>query len=190
MLIDLGVDAVGINFWPRSKRYQSRAQIESALDAARDQILRVGVFVNEASDLPQQLLQEGLLDLVQFHGEETPEYCHAYPQFIRAFGVNSAADLDAIQSYRASAVLLDAPAPGVYGGTGKTFDWNFANQYRKEHPSSPLILAGGITPVNAAEAISAVRPAALDVASGSESAPGIKDPQKVEALLACVRKGQ
>jgi phosphoribosylanthranilate isomerase len=88
------------------------------------------------------------------------------------------------------ALLLDAPAPGVYGGTGETFDWSVAAAFIKRHPALPVILAGGIVPGNAADALAAVHPAALDVASGSESAPGIKDFEKVSALLAAVRMGR
>ena len=89
--------------------------------------------------------------------------------------------------YGAAGILLDAHAPGLYGGTGRTIDWDLAAEFVRSHPKLPLILAGGITPDNAAAALAAVHPAALDVASGSESAPGIKDFAKVRALLDATR---
>ena len=97
------------------------------------------------------------------------------------------ASLQNITDYRANAILLDTPAPGVYGGTGETFDWTHAQTFINEHPDIPVLLAGGITPENAADAISQVHPAALDVASGAELSPGIKDFDKVKALLACTQ---
>ena len=103
--------------------------------------------------------------------------------------MKTAADLARAAEYGAAAVLLDAHAPGVYGGTGETFDWSVAAAFREAHPALPVILAGGIVPENARASLQAVRPAALDVASGSESAPGVKDFAKVAALLEAVRAG-
>lgn len=185
-LVELGVDAVGVNFWPGSKRYLAP---ESAvwLGKLAGRILRVGVFVNEPPALPIRLIREGLIDVVQLHGDESPTDAtifreHGIP-FIKAIGVKSAADLDTADDFGASAILLDAHAPGIYGGTGQTMDWNTAIAFRDSHRHLPLILAGGIVPENAAAAATAVKPAALDTASGVESAPGIKDRQKIEALL-------
>lgn len=186
-LVELGVDAIGVNFWSGSKRYLAP---ESAvwLENLAGRILRVGVFVNEPPALPVRLIHEGLIDVVQLHGDESPADAaifreHGIP-FIKAIGVKSAADLDLASYFGASAILLDAHAPGIYGGTGQTMDWNTAVAFLNSHPHLPLILAGGIVPENAAAAASAVKPAALDTASGVESAPGIKDRQKIKALLA------
>lgn len=186
-LAELGVPALGVNFWSHSKRYCSEESAVSFLTAVRGRILRVGVFVNAGPDLVSRLLDDDLIDLAQFHGDESPEYCHrfadrGYP-FIKALGVQTPDDLSQARQFRAIGLLLDAHAPGLYGGTGRTIDWIAARAFLESNLDLPLILAGGITPENAVTAREAVRPAALDVASGSESAPGIKDFTKVQALL-------
>jgi len=189
-LVALGVDALGVNFWPRSKRYLAPHDAGWLRDLC-GRILRVGVFVNEPVELPLRLVREGLLDVVQLHGDETPAevavyQCEGVP-FIKAFGVKSPDDLAHAAAYGAAAVLLDAHAPGIYGGTGVAFDWNAALAFKSRQPQLPLVLAGGIVPENAALAAATVRPAALDVASGAELSPGHKDFTKVTALLAALR---
>ena len=190
-LVDLGVDALGVNFWPQSKRYLASENAAWLRDLA-GRILRVGVFVNEAPELPLRLIREGLLDAVQLHGDESPEDAMIYQEtavpFIKAIGVKTLDDLARAADFGASAILLDAHAPGIYGGTGETFDWNAALKFSQNHPDIPLILAGGITQENAGLAAHNVRPAALDVASGAELSPGIKDFNKVVALLAALNR--
>lgn len=182
----LGVDALGVNFWPRSKRFLA-VRDAGWLAGLAGRILRVGVFVNEPPEAPLRLMREGLLDVVQLHGDEKPEDAMIYQDegvpFFKAIGVRTPDDLERVLDFRADAILLDAHAPGVYGGTGETFDWNAALAFKRRYPEAPLILAGGITPENAALAADTVRPAALDVASGAELSPGIKDFGKVRALL-------
>jgi len=189
-LIDLGVQAIGVNFWPQSKRYISPEDAESILNLCAGKIVRVGVFVNADPELPKRLLESGQIDLAQFHGDETPEYCSFFADaslpFIKAIGVKNKASLENITDYRASAILLDTPAPGVYGGTGEVFDWTHAQDFIAKHPNTPVLLAGGITPNNAAEAIAQVHPCALDIASGAELSPGIKDSAKVKALISAL----
>lgn len=186
----LEVDALGLNFWPRSKRYLAPERA-AWLAGLTGKILRIGVFVNEAPELPLRLMSEGLLDAVQLHGDEAPEDVAVYQEagvpFFKAIGVKTPDDLERAADFRANAILLDAHAPGVYGGTGETFDWTAALDFKKRHPVIPVILAGGITPDNAALAAVTVRPAALDVASGAEISPGIKDFDKVAALLAALK---
>ena len=189
-LVTLGVDALGVNFWPRSPRFLAPTTAAWLRELAGC-ILRVGVFVNAPAALPLQLVRDGMLDVVQLHGDETPEDTVIYQEngvpFFKALGVTTADSLKHAAAYGARAILLDAPAPGIHGGTGRTFDWNTAAAFRKSHPQLPLILAGGIVPTNAAQAAAMVRPAALDVASGAELSPGIKDFNKVAALLAALR---
>lgn len=191
LLVALGVDALGVNFWPSSKRHLAPENAGWLRDLAGG-ILRVGVFVNQEPALPLRLFREGLLDVVQLHGDETPEDATIYQvsgiPFFKAIGVKTRADLERVAGFGASAVLLDAHAPGVYGGTGETFDWSTAVDFKTQHPALPVILAGGITPDNAALAASSVRPAALDIASGAEISPGIKDFAKVTALLAALNR--
>ncbi len=188
-LADLGVDALGVVFWPGSRRHVAPADA-GWLAALAGRIARVGVFVNAPPELPLGLVAGGLLDLVQLHGDESP--ADAAP--LRAAGVpflkaaGTAAGLAVATAFGAAGILVDAHAPGAYGGTGVAADWPLAAAFRAAHPGVPLILAGGITPDNAAAAIAAVRPAAIDVASGAESAPGIKDFHKVAGLCTIVAR--
>ncbi|MES2995528.1 MAG: phosphoribosylanthranilate isomerase [Verrucomicrobiota bacterium] len=188
-LAAMKVHALGVNFWPQSKRYLA-PENAAWLGLLGGRILRVGVFVNESSDLPLRLVRDGLLDVIQFHGDETPADCamvrDAGVPFIKAIGVKTSADLDHAAEFGANAVLLDAHAPGIYGGTGRAFDWTEAAAFQKAHPETPVILAGGLVPENARAAVTTVRPAALDVASGAEIGPGVKDFAKVAALLAAI----
>ena len=191
-LVELGVDAVGFNFWPKSKRYLAPSEGKWVADFA-GKILRVGVLVNEESDLAFRLYGDGMIDVVQLHGDESVEMVKRFSDagipVVKALGVKDADDLRVAGEYGGDAVLLDAHAPEVFGGTGKTFNWSLAEDFQKTFPSVPTILAGGITPLNAAEAVRVVRPAALDVASGAELEPGVKDFDKVVALLAACREG-
>lgn len=185
-LAAMGVHAVGFNFWSPSKRYLD-PRLNLWMKELAGGILRVGVFVNEASDLPYRLYGEGMIDVIQLHGDETSErvggFCKAGIPVIKAVGIRNLSDIDMAGSYGSDAVLLDAHAPKVFGGTGETFDWSLANAFKKSFPEIPMILAGGITPENAAQAVTEVSPVALDVASGAELSPGVKDFEKVAALL-------
>ena len=133
-----------------------------------------------------------MLDVVQLHGDESPEDAAAFRDagvpFIKAIGVKTRDDLERAAEYGAAAILLDAHAPGIYGGTGETFDWEVASAFRRDHPGLPVILAGGIVPENAALAALSVAPAALDIASGAELSPGVKDLAKVTAFLTALRR--
>lgn len=190
-LVAMGVDALGVNFWPKSKRYLSPSDA-AWLPALAGKILRVGVFVNEPPALPLRLVREGYLDAIQLHGDETPEDAAVFRDadipFIKAIGVKTFADLERAPEFGASAILLDAHAPGIYGGTGEVFDWEVASEFRRRHPLLPVILAGGIVPENAALATMCVMPAALDIASGAEISPGIKDFGKVAAFLTAMHR--
>ncbi len=191
-LVEMEIDALGANFWPHSKRYLDPAAA-GFLRGLQGKILRVGVFVNAGPDLPRRLVEEGLIDVVQLHGDETPEDAavlrDAGIPFLKAIGVKGLADLELAKEFGAAGILLDAHAPGVYGGTGQTSDWELARTFATRHPDLPLVLAGGIVPANVAAAVQAVRPAALDVASGAEIRPGVKDFAKVAALLAGIEGG-
>lgn len=190
-LIDCGVTALGVNFWPLSKRFIAPDDAASWLRSSAGRILRVGVFVNAATGYMAEIYQDGLIDVVQMHGDESPDdmrlLADAGIPCIKALGIHDAGDLVSLADYAsARALLLDTAAPGVYGGTGATFDWSLAVEARRLQPQMPLLLAGGITPDNARAAIAMVRPAAIDIASGAESSPGVKDFDKVRALLSCM----
>ncbi len=190
-LVAMGVDALGVNFWPSSKRYLAPNEAQWLREMA-DKIVRVGVFVNASPESVMQLFSEGLIDMVQLHGDESPadavRYRDEQVPFIKAFGVKTAADLSHAGEYGAAAVLLDAHAPGIYGGTGETFDWEVASDFRRQHSNLPVILAGGIVPENAGLAVMSVLPAALDIASGAEYSPGVKDFEKVAAFLRALNR--
>ena len=189
-LTELGVHALGVNFWPESRRYCPPNTARQFLPTLKDRILRVGVFVNADPALPRSLLADDLIDVAQLHGDEDPAYCEAFAEedlpVFKAIGVTEDSNLASALQCPANGILLDAHAPGVYGGTGRTIDWETVTQFIDHHPSPPVILAGGITPQNAAEALRTTRACALDVASGAESSPGIKDFEKVSALLETV----
>lgn len=189
-LVSLGVPALGANFWPQSKRYLAPDRAGFLKDLA-GQILRVGVFVNEPAENILDIYHSGLIDLIQLHGDETPAdaapFREAGVPFIKAIGVKTRADLERAADFGALGILLDAHAPGVYGGTGEVFDWNVAIDFKNQHPDLPIILAGGIVPENAANAVATVKPAAIDIASGAESTPGIKDFTKVDALISAIQ---
>ncbi|MCU0795335.1 MAG: phosphoribosylanthranilate isomerase [Akkermansiaceae bacterium] len=183
-LAELGVHALGANFWPRSKRFLDPAHAGFLKDLA-GRIYRVGVFVNAGTHQPRELFELGLIDAVQLHGDEPDSDLLA----LAASGIpliRSATLENARVPAGNAALLLDAHAPGVYGGTGQTIDWSAAARFVQENPALPVILAGGIVPENAAIAVRTVRPCAIDIASGAESAPGIKDFDKVRALLAAL----
>lgn len=185
-LVELGVPALGVNFWPGSKRYLVPDHAEFLADLTGE-ILRVGVFVNQDSDHIIELFDLGWIDVAQLHGDETPQdtarlTASGIP-VIKAMGFRHADDVAPYRAFDAAALLLDVHAPGVFGGTGQQIDWHEAAVFRSANPAIPLIIAGGIVPQNAAGAAQMIRPCALDVASGAERSPGIKDFDKVAALM-------
>ena len=184
-LADLHVDALGINFWPPSKRYCPPELARTFAPEVKGRILRVGVFVNNARPLAEELFNEGLIDVVQLHGDETREDIdHFLEQNIPVIRAVSATKIpDDLPTNDNFALLIDTPAGKDYGGTGRTFDWSLARDFMTAHPATPVLLAGGLTPDNAADALASVLPAVLDVASGAELSPGVKDFDKVSALL-------
>jgi phosphoribosylanthranilate isomerase len=188
----LGAWAVGFNFWPGSKRRCDPAVAAGIARALRRRVEPVGVFVNPTLDEVVRLAEGVGLTHVQLHGDEGPSFCTAVAQrtgarVIKALRVGSGADIRDAERFHTDFHLLDAAAGAAYGGTGRTFDWALIAQ-RRSHV--PLILSGGLTPENVADGIAAVHPWAVDVASGVEAEPGIKDPAKVEAFIAAVQAAE
>ena len=188
--IESGAGALGFNFYPPSPRsIQADSDLSwiSKLKADYPDIALVAVVVNPDEKLLHLLQAMGCFDAIQFHGDETPEFCVTeggrFPQWIKALRIRSESDLEAVDSFATNFLLLDAAVPGTYGGSGHTIDWNLASGFVKDYPEKRVILAGGLTPENVAEAVQAVRPHAADVASGVESSPGVKDPQKVQSFI-------
>ncbi len=189
-LVRLGVGAIGANFWPGSKRHITPRDA-AWLGEISGRILRVGVFVNQPAGDALALWRGGLIDVIQLHGDEGEAHhetlAAAGAPFFKAIAITADGRPSTTIPASAAAILLDAHAPGIYGGTGEVIDWHAARALRDAHPAVPIILAGGITAENAADAAAAVRPAALDTASGVESAPGVKDLEKTARLLAAIR---
>ena len=186
--IEAGADYLGFNFYPKSVRFIEKsgcAEITSVLKREHPQIKLVGVFVNSSVEEIKDILQTCQLDLAQLHGDETPEtFAQLAPHAFRAFrGIpesNAGYERD-----EAPTMLIDAAVKGVYGGSGVTADWAAAAELAKKYP---LLLAGGLTPENVADAVRQVQPWGVDVASGVESAPGEKDAEKMLAFVKAVRE--
>ena len=181
--VNAGADALGFVFYDKSPRHVTAVQAASICRALPPFITRVGLFVDASAEFVQKVLQTVPLDLLQFHGDETPAYCEQFRKaYLKAVRVTAATDLlkYAADFAAASGLLLDAYVPGVPGGTGMRFDW----QLIPENFPKPVVLSGGLTPENVAAAILQTRPWAVDVSSGVESAKGIKDPHKVAQFIA------
>jgi phosphoribosylanthranilate isomerase len=189
----LGAWALGMIFYDGSPRRCSLEDAAEIAGALRRRVALCGVFVNAPLDEVVAIVQQLELDLVQLHGDEGPAFCGEVARrtgatLIRAVQVSGAGDVRDVERYHVGYHLLDARArsktrKGLRGGTGDTFDWSLVSSRRSK---VPLILSGGIDAANAAEAIAAVQPFALDSASGTERAPGHKDPEKLRALFAAV----
>ena len=183
--VEYGADALGFNFWPKSPRYISAATARDIVSALPLFVASVGVFVNESGDAIETIAADLRLNAVQLHGDESPEFCASINTVstIKALRVTEGFDPQSIKLYQVNMILLDAGVAGSYGGTGKTFDWRLAAECAR---LSPIILAGGLTPENAVEAITTVRPAAVDVCSGVETEPGRKDLNKLRNFMLAV----
>lgn len=183
----LGADAIGLVFYPPSPRAIDSAGAQAVLKGLPPFVTVVGLFVNPTESEVRQVLEQVPLDLLQFHGEESPEACARYGRpWIKAIPMREGVDLWAERRrYGAAAgLLLDAYRPGLAGGTGECFDWT---RIPRDLGGS-IILAGGLTSDNVATAIRVVRPYAVDVSGGVEAARGIKDPAKMAAFLREVRQ--
>lgn len=181
-----GADWLGLNFWPRSRRHVT---VERAIEIAAvipGDVRRVGVFVNAPRPLVEDVAARVGLDLLQFHGDEDPEYLRAFAgRHVRALRVRAAEDLRRIERCDATdLVLLDAASEG-YGGSGQVFDWSLARAAKAY--GKRIVLAGGLTPENVAGAVRDVRPYGVDVASGVERAPGIKDEERMRRFVEAAR---
>ncbi len=197
-----GADAIGLNFYPRSPRYITGAQATEILEAIPPFVEPVGLFVNQSfADVDRMARRLGIRT-VQLHGDQAELPTQSLLRVIPAFGISveDESTLTRLNSYLErlrtqertgiTAILIDAHVPGMYGGTGKTAPWQLLNDLLRDWvrvndfiDCLPIILAGGLTPDNVAEAICIVRPYAVDVASGVESAPGRKDPDKLRRFI-------
>jgi phosphoribosylanthranilate isomerase len=185
---DVGAWAVGAIFVDASPRRCDPAVAAQIADRLRRHVQIAGVFVNPTLEHVAGIAEQVGLTMIQLHGDEGPTFCAEVARrtgckVIKAVRVHSRADIQALSAYHTDFHLMDSYVPGVRGGTGETFEWELARSHRGK---IPLILSGGLRPENVAAAIGAVRPYAVDVASGVESAPGVKDPDKLAAFAAAV----
>jgi len=194
---DAGADAIGLNFYPGSSRYISHARAAEIAAALPAGTRKIGVFVNSAVDEVRHIARRLSLDGVQLHGDEPPDFLAGLVGIpvLRAFRL-AAGGLPAVSNYLAECrrlgatpdmVLLDSYCAGAFGGTGRTLDWTLAAAYHQLNSAPPLILAGGLVATNVAQAIAAVRPAAVDTASGVEASPGRKDHAQVAGFIAAAK---
>jgi len=184
---ECGADALGFNFYAKSPRCVRPERAREIVEKIPDGIAMVGVFVNHDPLEVKKTVKFCDLDLVQLHGDESPQYCRQFPSslLIKAFSPRDEHDLRKVRSYPVRAILVDAYDPFRYGGAGKKSDWGLAAKVKEKHL---LILAGGLNVDNIREAVEIVSPHAVDVNSGVESSPGKKDPRKVRAIIEILRR--
>ncbi len=186
LAVALGADALGFIFYPPSPRAVTEEAARVIIAGLPPFVTPVAVVVNEPVVVVRALLAETGCRIAQLHGDEPPAYLSelGYPA-IKSLAIGGEADIQAVEAYReARAILLDTRVAGQRGGTGVTFDWRLARAARS--CGVPIILAGGLTPENVADAIATANPYALDVSSGVECTPGRKDPEKLRALFAAI----
>jgi phosphoribosylanthranilate isomerase len=187
MVQENGADALGLVVYEKSSRYVNLEQAAKIRASITSDCLAIVLLVNPSELLVEQVIEQVKPDFIQFHGDETPEFCHQFDfPFIRAVRMREGIDINAeVAAYNAEGgFLFDAWSDDLYGGTGHSFDWS-------RLPTSTdynLILAGGLKPENVAEAIAKTKPYMVDVSGGVEASPGIKDPIKVKAFVAEAKK--
>ncbi|GMG87464.1 phosphoribosylanthranilate isomerase [Biformimicrobium ophioploci] len=181
-----GADALGLVFYPDSPRYIDPLAALEVAEAVGPFVTLVGLFVDATEAEVNRIVERVPLNLLQFHGNEPPEFCASFSRpYIRALRMREGLNLGAAMSahQHARGFLLDAYVPGIPGGTGARFDWSRVPQIAPK----PLVLAGGLSPENVAEAISIARPWAVDVSGGVEVSPGVKDAEKMASFVRAVR---
>lgn len=190
-IVGLGADLIGVNFWPSSKRFLDPDDAQEWVPDMCYRTTVVGLFVNPDIDEVIGHFENELFGVAQLHGDESPEFCRHLEDreipFIKALGVTDHADLGDLDRFGTDYLLLDR-AQGGFGGGGLAFNWKIAAEIIQAWPDKRFLLAGGINPGNAMEAITVAQPAGVDVASGVESVTGIKDLGLVEDLIRQVRR--
>jgi len=183
--VDGGVDAVGFIFYKKSPRSVTMQAVREIVLELPPFVDSVGVFVNETPEQINKISDHCKLDRVQLHGDESPAFCKKIRRrVIKVIRVKDIQSLKKLSDYPVSSFLLDTFSEDQYGGTGKVFDWNLAYSAKKY---GPIILAGGLTPINVRQAIQRIQPYGVDVCSGVESQPGIKDHKKMQTFLKNVK---
>ena len=180
--VEAGADLLGLNFYEPSPRHVSLRAAAELVRQLPPFVVKVGVFVNANEDLVLRAIGDCGLNLLQFHGDESPEYCTQFGLMsMKAFRIRDVESLTALPAYPTEAWLLDTFVKGKPGGTGEKFNWDLALEAKKF--GRPIFLAGGLTPENVAAAVKKVQPYGVDVSSGVEASPGKKDPAKIKAFI-------
>jgi phosphoribosylanthranilate isomerase len=183
---EAGADMIGLMFYESSPRHITLARATEISRALPPFLMRVGVVVNAPADFVLRAIGECNLTMLQFHGDETSDFCTQFGLMnMKAIRVRDAGSLAQLENYQTDAFLLDAHSKNGLGGTGEKFNWELAVEARKF--GKPIFLAGGLTPENVADAVRKVHPFGVDVSSGVESAPGIKDHAKVKAFITAAK---
>jgi phosphoribosylanthranilate isomerase len=187
--VESGADALGFMFYEPSPRHVAIRQVAEIIRELPPFVMRAGVFVDAPEDTVMRAIGDCGLTLLQFHGQEPPEYCTQFGLMsMKAFRMRDAESLKVLQNYPTDAWLLDAFVVDKLGGTGEKFNWELAIEAKKL--GRPIFLAGGLTPMNVAEAVRTVHPFAVDVSSGVEASPGKKDHAKVRDFIAAAKSGE
>jgi len=180
-----GADALGFNFWPKSKRHCPPEVAKEIISRLPPFVQAVGVFVNQPRAEIHRIVSQTGVSIVQLHGEESPDFAAAMKRpVIKALRIEGKASLERMADFQVSAFLLDTPTAG-FGGSGQTFDWRLVRGAGKK---GPVLLAGGLNPENVGAAVAQVRPYGVDVASGVESAPGLKDAKKLRRFMIAAKE--
>jgi phosphoribosylanthranilate isomerase len=186
--IEAGADALGWNLFSGSKRFVSPCRAIAIIESVPRSVAHVAILVDPTFDEAVTIAESGAFAALQLHGSETPEFCGRLAErgvrFAKAIAVNAASATQSIDVFFTDTIVLDSVAQGCFGGTGQTFPWELARDLRQRHGSIRLVLAGGLTSANVAEAIRLVRPFAVDVTTGVEAAAGRKDHALLRAFIA------
>jgi phosphoribosylanthranilate isomerase len=193
LAIEAGAGALGFNLVPSSKRFIEIRAAKDWIDKLPQEICKVAVVADPDWEDACRFSRLPFFDALQLHGTESPEFCRrladAGIRFAKAVPVTASKSLAGLPNYFTDTIILDSKVGGTFGGTGKPFPWKFAPEFLRHHPKMSVILAGGLTPQNVAEAIRLVRPFGVDVASGVEGSPGRKDPALIRAFIQAAREG-
>jgi phosphoribosylanthranilate isomerase len=189
--IEFGADALGFNFFPGSKRYLPIGVAREWIATLPGDVEKTGILVDPSWEEANVVAGTPGITALQLHGTETPDFCRrlmeAGIRFAKALPVTDAASIANVPDFFTRTVLLDSGGAGEFGGTGRRFPWEIGSDFVRANPQLRVILAGGLTPENVAEAVTVVRPFGVDVTSGVESSPGRKDHGRMQAFIAAAR---
>ena len=189
--IEAGADALGLNFYSKSRRFLDLDLARAWISELPERTRKIAVLVNARSEEALALARLPFIDGLQLHGQESPEFCARLAKegvrFAKALPVTEEGSVDHALSFATDTIVLDSIASGFFGGSGKTFPWSIARRFVERYGTLRVILAGGLTPDNVAQAVAEVRPFAVDVTTGVESSPGRKDHQRLREFIGAAR---